>query len=298
MNPEEIEAIKVTAMLLTTEDWSSEYSKSPRQHAELIKNEAKLQVLLTKFFSEMGKNATNFINWDHYNYQVQLDYNVNVIVNDQQIEDWDGKFIKVTLKVVEDLIIAGALAGEEIYNIPLGITSTNAAIQKLGVSQVAKLVGRRVLSDGKIVKNPNTKYNIMATVRKDIAQAVKTSLGLGETVEEATQRVRRVISDISRAELIAQTESVNAYQAGLREFGRQSGAVGKEWLTAGAKDFCLDYEAEGAVPVDHTYGGGLLGPTAHPRCRCGQRLIYQKEWTAIKSGEPYIARTGITPKLA
>lgn len=298
MEPIEIEAVKLTAMLLTAEDWSDEYRKSPKQYAELIKNEAKMQVILTKFFAGMGRSASDFVNWDQYNYQVQLDYDVNVIVNDRQIDEWDDKFIKVTLKVVEDLVITGALAGQEIYSIPFGISSANAIMQRLGVSQVARLVGRKVLDDGSIVKNPDAKYNILSTVRKDIAQSVKTSLGIGETVQEATQRIRGVISDITRAELIARTESVNAYQAGLTEFGRQSGAVGKEWTSSGAKDVCLEYERLGPVEYEYQYGGRLDGPAAHPNCRCSRRFIYQEEWDAIKGGNPYIARTGITPKPA
>lgn len=282
MDAVEREAVRLTAMLAATEDWAPLYSKTPEQHAELLNRRAELELVLTKFFRAMARSASDFVNWDQYNYQVRLDYNVEVIVNEQQLDQWDGSFIKVTLQTVNKLIMAGVVASELNYQIPLGIQSTSAIIQNLSTREVAKLVGKRVEDDGSIIDNPNPEYNVLETVRKDIAESVKTSLGLGETTDEAILRMRGIIADPMRAELIAQTEAVNAYQAGVTEFGILSKAVGKEWVTAGAVDVCTDYEHEGPVPFDHLFGGYLEGPTAHPRCKCAKRLIYQEEWNSLK----------------
>lgn len=295
MNALETEAFKLSAFLSASEDWSDEYSRTPDQHAELIKQEAKLELLLTRFYREMAKQADSFINWQHYNYQVTLDYNVDVIVNDEQLATWDGTFIKIVYKTVNDLIVTGMVASEELYKIPLGVPRTSALIQDLTTEHVAALVGKSVQPDGKIIDNPNTAYNIQETVRNDIASSVKTSLGLGETTDEAIDRIRTVISDKGRATTIAKTESVNAYQAGVTQYGRMTGAKGKIWRDAGAKDQCLDYANEGAVEFEHLYGGTLMGPTAHPHCKCSRRLLYGAEWDAIQSGNPYEVVTGITP---
>lgn len=298
MDTLEREAVKLTAMLAATEQWAPVYSKTPEQHANLINAEAEMQLIMVRFFKNMQKKAGDFINWDHYNYQVQLDYNVEVIVNEQQIEENDGAFIKVTLHTVNKMVAAGMLASEVLSPVALGIPSTSALIQKLGVKQVAALVGRKVLADGTIVKNPNTSLNILGTVRKDIAQSVKTSLGLGETTDEAIARIQTIINPVERAELIAQTESVNAYQAGVTQFGNLSGAVGMQWQDAGATDICLANTAAGVIPIGSTFPGGVTQPTQHPRCRCGRCLIYQDEWDAIQSGHPYEVNDGITPKPA
>lgn len=287
----EREAIQLTALISASEDWSPLYDKTPDQHADLIEAEAELQMILTRFFRNMQKKAHELINWQNYNFQLaknmqllgtdRLDFNVDVVVNDDQLDQSEGQVIKITLQTVNKMVNAGFAASEILAGIPVGVPSTSALIQKLSTEQVAKLVGKKVLDDGSIVDNPNAEYNIMDTVRDDIAQSIKTSLGLGETVQEATGRVARVINPIQRAELIARTESVNAYNAGVTEYGKQSGAVGKQWMTAGAKDMCATYAAEGPVPFDYLYGGSIDGPAAHPNCRCAKRLIHADEWDRL-----------------
>lgn len=293
----EREAVRLTAMLSATENWSPYYAQTPDQHAALVTHEAQLQLVLTKFFKALQIQATNFVNPYQYNFQLQqhrtslgkekLDYDVSVVINDQTIEQNNGTFIKVTLQTVNRLITDGIAASEILYKIPFGVPTTSALIQNLSTEEVAKLVGKKVnyADDGtidSIVDNPRAEYNIMETVRNDIANSVKTSLNLGETTDEAIERVKQVINPVERAELIAQTESVNAYQAGVTQFGKKTGAAGKEWLTAGATDVCAQYAELGPVPFDYEYGGSLQGPTAHPRCRCARRLIYPRQWDAMQ----------------
>lgn len=291
----EYEAIKLSALIRATEDWSSEYAKDPTSHAKLLRTEARMQVDLTKFFRDIAKDLPRYIDWHAYSTdlraattqkfaageQQQSQYNVDVIVRDVPTDRYDGTFIKVVFEELAIMTAIGAQAGEAIYGVPLGIQSTDAIIQQLTTQHVANLVGKKLLKDGSIVDNPKATYRISDKTRTDIAQSVKTSLNLGETVDEATARLQKVIANPNRAKIIAQTESVNTYQAGLYEFGAQSGAVGKEWQDVGAVDVCADYAAEGPVPFDYLYGGTLTGPTAHTRCRCGQRLIYQAEWDKL-----------------
>lgn len=273
--------IRTTAMIAAAEDWGDEYAKDPKTHAKLMKLEAKWQLALSRLFNDLGAQAGQFINLGAYYSQITADYNVEVIIQDKPFEDAANTFIKVSLETVTLITVAGAEAGEVIYNIPLGISSTSEAIQALSTKHVASLVGKKVLPDGSVIDNPKAEYNITRTMRKDIAQSIKTSLALGENVQDATERIRKVIADPKRAEMIAKTESVNAYQSGLAEFAKQSGAVGKEWQTAGAIDVCADYAALGPQPADYLYGGRVLKPTAHVRCRCGIRWIYPPEWKAL-----------------
>jgi hypothetical protein len=282
MDKLEAEAIRLGALLLSSEGWSDEYIKAPDEHARLLRKESKLHIDLHKFYKRMAANAQQFVNWYNYNYQIKADYQVEVIVNDNEINSWNDEFIKVSFQTVGELIAVGAAAGEVIYKIPLGIQSTDAIIQQLTTKEVAALVGKRVLKDGSIIDNPRAEYNVTETVRKDISQSIKNSLALGDDIQTATARLQNVIANPVRAERIAATEAVNAYQAGITEFGHQSGAVGKEWLDAGAVDVCAEYAGLGPVPFDYKYGGRLDGPAAHTRCRCGRRLIYAEEWARLQ----------------
>ncbi len=288
MDRVELHALKLGMMLLSREDWSKQYLKAPQQHAKMLLQTAKLKIVLTKFFRDMAKQSRSFVNWNQYAPNATPSYRVDVTVNDEAINMSADMFIKVTLKTVTDLTAIGAAASETTYKVPLGITSTEEAIQNLGVEHVAKLVGKKVIYNpdktiSRIIDNPNPEYNVLNTVRKDIAASVKRSLAVGKTTDEAAADVDSIIKNPRRSMIIARTESVNAYQAGVTEFGRQSGAVGKIWLTAGATDICADYAAEGPVPFDYLYGGYLMGPTAHVLCKCARRLIYQAEWDRLQN---------------
>lgn len=272
----EREAVRTTAMLLAAEKHAPIYAKAPVQHAQMIQNQARMHVTLVKFYKAMAAKAGDFINWQHYNNQVKLDYNVDVIINDDQIDSWDDLFIKVTYKPVNNIITAGAASGRAIYKKPISYRSTDEIIQQLTTKHVAALVGKKVLPNGSIIDNPNAAYNVTETVRNDIATSIKTSLDLGETTEEATARMQEIIGDPMRAERIANTEAVNAYNAGVTQYGEDSGAVGMEWEDAGATDECAEYSAEGVIPFDGDWDG-LDGPPAHPNCLCAKRLVYADE---------------------
>lgn len=288
----EREAINLTALIRSSEDWSSEYAKDPKTHAKLLRNEAVLQVELTKYFRDIAANIPQYIHWQGYLNQRRqtLDaqdpnYNVDVIVQDVPVDKYDGTFIKVVFQQVAILTAIGATAGENIYRVPLGIQSTDAIIQQLTTDHVASLVGKKVLKDGSIVDNPKATYRISDKTRKDIAQSIKTSLNMGDDIQTATARLEKAVTGLNnnRAKVIAQTESVNAYQTGLFEFGKQSGAVGKESQDVGAVDNCRTYAELGPVPLDYLYDGIYFKPTYHTKCRCGSRLIYQAEWDRIQS---------------
>lgn len=288
MDQVELHALKLGIMLLSREDWSKQYLKAPQQHAKMLLMTAKLRIVLTKFFRDMAERSRSFVNWSQYSPNMTPSYRVDVIVSEEAINTSADMFIKLTLQMMTDLAAIGVNASETIYKVPLGITSTEEVIQNLGVEHVAKLVGKKVIYNpdktiNRIIDNPNPEYNVLNTVRKDIASSVKRSLAVGKTTDEAAADIDKIIRNPRRSLVIAQTESVNAYQAGVTEFGRQSGAVGKIWLTAGAKDVCANYAAEGLVPFEYLYGGTLDGPTAHPRCRCARRLVYQAEWDRLQN---------------
>lgn len=79
----------------------------------------------------------------------------------------------------------------------------------------------------------------------------------------------------SRAELIAVTESGEAYEAGsempVRDLQDAGLRMEKSWLTVGDKrveQHCLDNEAQGWIPFDEAFSDGSMRALAHPACRC------------------------------
>lgn len=275
----ERQALRITSLInASQEDWSYLYKKDPKTHAKLIKKQSKWQIELTKYLKDMSNNAHLFVNWAQYHSRLNADYNIDVIINDEAIDAYDGTFINISLELVAEIMATGGQAGENIYKIPLGIKSTDANIQKLATDKVASLVGKKVLKDGTIVDNPNATMNINETTRNNILQSIKTSLALGETSQEALIRMQDIIYDPGRAQMISQTESVNAYQQGLSEFANESGAVGKEWDTFMGCEICQGNTNQGAIPINGEFQSGDSEPSAHPNCKCGLRYIYKSEW--------------------
>lgn len=268
-------------LLRAAEDWGPSYSDAPGEHAKLVIIEGKYETALRKFFRDMADQAEQLVDWNTYRSLIRAAA-VQVEVNEVPIAFQDDTFFEVSLDFIITATTLGAQSGEVIYNIPLGIESTDAIMQRLGKEHVASLVGKKVLSDGSIVDAPKSSYRITDKVRTDIVESIKTSIALGEDTDTAIERMRKVIRNPVRAAIIAQTEIVNGYQNGLDEFGRQSGAVGKEIQDVGAVDRCATYANLGPVPFDYEYEPDRRGPTFHPRCRCSKRLIYQEEWDSLQ----------------
>src|SRR5947209_17238279 len=123
----EAEAIQLTALVRASEDWSGEYTKDPKTHAKLLRNEARLQVELTKYFRDIAADIAQYIHWQGYLNQMppKLDdqnpnYNVDIIVQDVPVDKYDGTFIKVVFQKMAILTGIGAAAGDNIYRVLLG----------------------------------------------------------------------------------------------------------------------------------------------------------------------------------
>ena len=55
-----------TRGVLATEDWAEGYSKAPKQHAQLIKNTAKLHRQVLVYFRDLANEASSFVDWYAY----------------------------------------------------------------------------------------------------------------------------------------------------------------------------------------------------------------------------------------
>jgi SPP1 gp7 family putative phage head morphogenesis protein len=102
-----------------------------------------------------------------------------------------------------------------------------------------------------------------------IGKAIKDKRG----VDGLARDIRREFQDMTkyRSQLISRTETADALSQGSYERMKGIGATGKQWITVGDDKVapeCLGNEAEGIVPLDHVFSGGVSRPPQHPNCRC------------------------------
>jgi hypothetical protein len=279
-----------TRALLASEDWASTYADAPQQHAQLIKNTAKMNIELMVYFRDLSKKVNELVDWFAYaravieqraamkTSSIQA-YDVNVIVNQDAADSADQAFIKV----VFDTIAATTVLGTETMilehgqlsptQMPIALSTTSELIQNLTTEQLANLVGMKVDKEtGLITKNANPAFSIDETTRTRIANSIKTSIQLGETQQEAAARLESVIANPVRADMIARTETVRAFANGRSLYAKQSGATGKYNVDSNAIDLCADNTAQGIIPIDQDFLSGDPNEPFHPNCRC--QVIY------------------------
>lgn len=130
--------------------------------------------------------------------------------------------------------------------------------------------------------------NLVAGIDDTTRQYIKTVVTEGVEQGWSYDKVAKAISDrfaefrvgrpqqhiASRAHMIAVTESGNAYERGNAIVAEDLAAAGlameKHWLITGGEicELCLGNEADGWIPIDQAFSGGVMQPLQHPACRC------------------------------
>lgn len=277
MNERELE-IEHALIQASKDSWAKGYSKAPKQHAKLIKTQAKIGKVLRKYFKDLSIKAPDAVDWTAYDVakvQVKAAFSVNVKIQlDNIFEQADIEFLRDMYDPLVQATILGAAAGETVYNYELGLNGQSQAIQDLVRGQIGTLIGKVVDKDGNITDNAKPGMSINDTTREKIERSIRDSLSAGENQEDARLRIQGIVNDPKRAELIANTESVNAYQAGQREYAKQTGAIGKEWQSVNDDDICSENENAGVIDIDDVFPSGDTEPAAHPNCLCNVRYVY------------------------
>lgn len=109
--------------------------------------------------------------------------------------------------------------------------------------------------------------------KKRLAHTISQGIEQKRGIPGLARDIRNTFSDMSkhRSELIARTETANALSTASLESMSDMGIDGKEWITAGddlVSDECSGNEAEGVIPVNQEFSGGVMAPPQHPDCRC------------------------------
>jgi len=87
----------------------------------------------------------------------------------------------------------------------------------------------------------------------------------------APSEIRPGLTLRSRAEMIARTETAEALSQSSLDSMADMEIEGKEWVTAGddrVSPECQGNEAEGVIPREQMFSGGVMAPPQHPACRC------------------------------
>jgi hypothetical protein len=115
--------------------------------------------------------------------------------------------------------------------------------------------------------------NLTATTKQRLRSAIADAFENGGTADDIVAAIRAEMDDMSsrRAEVIAQTEINQAYNAGRSALAGAAGMNQKHWAAEGPDPcpVCLANEGEGWIPIDQFFNGGVLIPTQHPSCFCG-----------------------------
>ncbi|MDQ0825414.1 P2-related tail formation protein [Arthrobacter sp. B2I5] len=244
-----------------SEEWQDGYKASPDTFRRLLELEASLETAVGEYLHELSDRAVKYVDWSRLPEPIKADAGP-VANNDDPV--WNQEQVLLTAATIElitELIATGAIAGEYLYGIHMGFSSLDDAIMQAARLYTAQMV-----------------KGITETTRKLIRESVAKSIALGEDAQKATARLRTVIDNPVRADLIAQTEPVNAYQTGLRHYASATGAKKKTWDgLRGACQLCTPLIGK-TIDIDELFttpnGAELDHPAAHPRCRCSLVYIY------------------------
>ncbi len=115
---------------------------------------------------------------------------------------------------------------------------------------------------------------INQTTKKRVTQQIRTSIEVGETRQQLTARIDKVLNNPKRAEMIAQTESIRAYAEGRLAVGKRLKIPYKQLQSfqVDRGEICGRVSGE-VVPLEQPFSNGLHSPPFHPRCFVGDVLV-------------------------
>ena len=254
-------------VIRASEEWAESYKDAPVQWKDLIHSESRLQRNLRQHYREFAKQrVAGWVNWSEYQNRLALvnAAEVQVTITDDN-SDYKAEQQLITAVVIDEIRIEmtqGILGAREIYTKWIGTATVNDLVSQAALDRAAELA--RGLNE---------------TTLSAVQKSIETSIRLGEDITKATARLQGIIDSPIRAEMIARTETVRAFQTGKHIYATQTGAMTKTWSAMPGADAgaaytpCLDNADQDPIPVGADFSSGDPYPPAHPRCRCD--VIYQ-----------------------
>lgn len=162
--------------------------------------------------------------------------------------------------------------------VKISFEAVNPRATMYAEARAAQLVGKRILSDGTIIENPNATWAISETLRAELRQTIDRAIKEGPTPQQLAAQIRAMSGfSQARALMIARTELAFAYQAGQMDQARNLKYQSKYSLLGDlhkVPDECDDNAKEGVIPIHQNFVSGDLTSPFHPNCVCD--VIYQR----------------------
>ncbi|MFD4554421.1 phage minor head protein [Streptomyces sp. NPDC058469] len=252
---------RLGVVIRASDDWEDDYRADPAAFKQLVKAERALERSVLTYLGGLADRVPALVQWHQLSIRAAADPQV-IDPNDPRLQEEKTEFFRQMYDGIESLVLLGGLSGEYLYGVQLGLNPANTLILDAARSHTGTLI-----------------KEITATNLRLIRQSIGTSIELGEDGSATIDRVQKVIANPVRSEMIARTETVNAYQIGLEQFAHLTNAVSKTWQAkqAGACRVCAPLN-DVTVAIDESFAtllGPRIRPTAHPRCRCGLRYNYK-----------------------
>lgn len=261
MNPELLDARERLGFVIrASEDWEDVYRHDEAAFKRLVAAERFLERQALVYLSGLAERAIALVQW--YNVPLHASATDYIDPNDPRIQEEKIAFFREMYDGVASAVLLGALSGETAYGIEMGISTSTDFVLTAAKNHTGMLI-----------------KDITDTNLKLIRNSITVSIASGEDSTAAIARIQNIIKNPVRAEMIARTETVNAYQVGLEQFAFQTQAVSKTWqaVQSGACRICAPLN-DVTVAIDESFVtliGPKIRPTAHPRCRCGLRYNYK-----------------------
>lgn len=244
------------------EEWQPSYKHNRSTFRALLALEAELETNVSEYLYEAADRAPNYVDWSRMPRPIQATADP---VENNDAEAWTTEELLLAAAVTDtitELIATGGKAGELTYGITVGINPLHEEILRAAREHIGQLVSQ-----------------VTETTRNLIRESIKQSINRGEDIAKSIERLKKVINNPVRAEMIARTESVNSYQIGLRSFAGLTGAVKKQWdALIGACAICSPMDGK-TISIDELFvlpnGREVPHPTSHPACRCACAYLYE-----------------------
>lgn len=113
--------------------------------------------------------------------------------------------------------------------------------------------------------------NINEVTRDRLARILVEGVDKGESVAKISRNIRSEVMEMSRyrANMIAQNELNESMSEASMQTYKRLDITYKSWSSALEPcEICQANEAEGVVPMAHTFSSGHERPPAHPNCLC------------------------------
>lgn len=190
---------ELTQGIRASEDWQSRYKAHPETFKGLLLHEAELEQAAAEYLAGLAQRAPQYVDWSLVPEPVKAAASPLAHKDDDLWRAEEFDLTKAVIDAITMLTTTGAQAGELTSGIYIGVSSLSQTVLVAAREQVATLVSQ-----------------VTETNRKLIREAIKQSIARAEDVTGTIARIKTVVNNSVRAEMIAQTESVNAYQTGLK----------------------------------------------------------------------------------